>query len=57
MDHTNPYPALLGIEWALDNKAIINLKKIKMIFEGKDLRVIAPLDPVEGPRYTEPVQE
>ena len=23
----NPYPALLGIEWAMENAAIINLKK------------------------------
>ena len=27
IDDSNPYPALLGIEWALDNDAVINLKK------------------------------
>ena len=26
IDDNNPYPALLGIEWALDNDAVINLK-------------------------------
>ena len=27
IDDSNPYPALLGIEWALDNHAVINLKR------------------------------
>ena len=26
IDDSNPYPALLGIEWALDNYEVINLK-------------------------------
>ena len=26
IDDSNPYPALLRIEWALENDAIINLK-------------------------------
>ena len=30
-----PYPALLGIDWAIDNMAIIDLKKIQMTFEDK----------------------
>ena len=57
IDDSNPYPALLGIEWALDNLAVINLKKKQMLFEGKDLRVIVPLDPSQGERYTEPIRE
>jgi len=36
---------------------VINLKKWKMIFEKKLLRVIAPLDLAEGLRYTEPVHD
>ena len=44
-----PYPALLGIDWAIDNMAVINLKKIQMTFEDKYIRVIAPLDPFHGP--------
>ena len=27
IDDSNPYPALLGIEWAMANATIINLKK------------------------------
>ena len=27
IDDSNPYPALLGIEWEIDNAAVINLKK------------------------------
>ena len=53
IDDSNPYPALLGIEWAIANAAVINLKKRQMTFEGKGLRVIIPLDPSQGKRYTE----
>ena len=55
MDDRNPYPALLGIEWAMENAAVINLKKRQMVFEGKDFRVILPLDPLQGAQYTEPL--
>ena len=27
IDDNNPYPVLLGIEWAMENAAVINLKK------------------------------
>ena len=27
VDDTNPYPALLGINWEIDNQTIINLRK------------------------------
>lgn len=36
---------------------VINLKKRKMIFEKKSLRIIVPLDPAEGARYTELVHD
>ena len=52
IDDSNPYPSLLGIEWAMVNAAVINLKKRQMTFEGKGLRVIIPLDPSQGKRYT-----
>ena len=42
---SNPYPVLLGINWATDMNGVINLKKRKMIFEKKSLRVVVPLDP------------
>jgi len=53
VDDDNPYPALLGIDWATDMNGVINLKKWKMIFEKKLLHVVLNLDPVEGPRYIE----
>ena len=55
VDDSNPYPMLLGIDWATDMNGVINLKKRKMILEKKYLKVVVPLDPVEGARYTEPV--
>jgi len=57
IDDNNPYPSLLGIEWAFDYNAIINLKKKKMIFEDGETRVITPIDPSDGRRYIEPVKE
>jgi hypothetical protein len=53
VDASQPYPALMGLEWAFDNQAIINLKRREMIFELGDLKVIAPLDPTKGNRYIE----
>ena len=55
IDESDPYPSLLGIEWEMENAAVINLKKRQMIFEGKDLRVILPLDPSKREWYTEPL--
>ena len=48
IDDRNPSPALLGIEWEIENDAVINLKNRQMTFEGKGLRVIVPLDPSQG---------
>ena len=52
IDDSTPYPALLGIDWAFENQAIINLKKKTMSFEGNEIQVIGPLDLALGPRYT-----
>ena len=54
---SNPYPMLLGMDWAIDMNGVINLKKKKMIFEKKSLCVIVPLDPAEGSCYTEQVYD
>ena len=51
VDDTNPYPTLLGIDWEIDNKTIINFKKRILSFEDSELRVVAPIDPLEGKRY------
>ena len=53
---SRPYPDLLGIDWAIDNMAIIDLKKRQMTFEDNQIQVIAPLDPFQGPRYIEPIR-
>lgn len=36
---------------------VINFKKQMMSFEIKSLRVVVPLNPTEGPHYTEPVHD
>ena len=56
IDDSRPYPALLGIEWEFDNLVVINLKKKQITFEGHNIRIIAPLDPLMGPRYSEPIR-
>jgi len=56
VDDSNPYPALLGIDWAIDMNGVINFKKRKMIFEKKSLYVVVPLD-LEEPRYTKLVYD
>ena len=57
VDERCPYPTLLGIDWAFNNSIVFDLKKRRMTFEGDGLRVIAPLDLDEGPRYIEPIRE
>ena len=52
IDDSNPFPTLLGIDWAFDNLVVINLKKKQTTFEGHNIRIIVPLDPSKGPRYT-----
>jgi hypothetical protein len=56
VDDNCRYPALLGIYWDFKNSTMVDLKKIRMTFEGDVLRVIAPLDPDEGRRYTKPIR-
>ena len=54
VDGTTPYPTLLGLDWAFDNQAIINLKTRNMTFESSKYRVIAPLDPSKVKIFVEP---
>jgi hypothetical protein len=56
MGYKDPYPSLLGIDWAYDNYVIIDLKRDTMKFEANGIKVVQPLDPCLGPRYTEPVE-
>jgi hypothetical protein len=53
VDGSQPYPALMGLQWNFANQAIINLKRREMIFEVGDLKVTTPLDPSKGKRYIE----
>ena len=53
VDDTNPYPMLLGIDWEIGNQTIINFKRRILLFEYDDMRVVVPLDPLEGQRYIE----
>ena len=53
VDDTNPYPALLGIDWAIYNHIIINFKKRILSFEDDEMRVVSPIDPQDGQRYVE----
>ena len=55
VDDTNPYSALLVIDWGINNQTIINFKKMILSFEYSELRVVAPIDLLEGQRYVEPV--
>jgi hypothetical protein len=57
VDEFIPFPSLLGIDWAFDNHAIINLKTRNMIFEAVNFRVVAPLDPSDCERYVEPIPD
>ena len=55
-DDMNSYPVLVEIDWAIDhNQTIINFKKRILTFEDKQIRVVAPLDPLKGQRYVEHV--
>ena len=57
VNDNNPYPVILGIDWANNMNKVINLKKRKIIFEEKSLHVIVLLDPAEGAQYTEPLHD
>jgi hypothetical protein len=57
MDEKDHYPAFIGIDWAFYNKAVFNLKQRKISFETEELHVVAPLDPTEGDRFTEPIND
>ena len=45
MGDKDPYPTLLGNDWACENYVVIDMKKELMIFEAEGIRVIQPLDP------------
>jgi hypothetical protein len=54
MGNKDPYPMLLSIYWTYENYEVIDLKKDTVTFEAEGIKVVQPLDPYVGPRYTEP---
>jgi hypothetical protein len=57
MDDSNPYLALICIDWEFDNNKVLNLKKRHKSFEMDTLCMITPLDPNEGDMYSDLVDE
>jgi hypothetical protein len=57
MGDKDPYPALLGIDWDYENSAVIDINKYTMTFEANGIKVVQPLDPYVGPRYTETMKK
>ena len=55
VDDTNPYPILIWIDWSIDNQKIINFKKKILSFEDSEMRVVAPIYPLEEQLNVEPV--
>jgi len=55
-EEKDPYPTLLGIDWAYENFVVIDLKKEIMSFKVNGMKVTQPLDPYQGPCYTDPVE-
>jgi len=49
MGDKDPYPELLGIDWAYENYVVIDLNKDTMTFEADRIKVVQPLDPYVGP--------
>jgi hypothetical protein len=56
MGDIDPYPTLLGIDWAYDNYVFIDLKKDTMTFEVDGIKLVQPLDLYVGPQYTNPME-
>ena len=55
VDDMNPYHALLGIDWAIDNQTIINFKKMILSFKDEEMMIVSLIDTLEGHRYVDPV--
>lgn len=55
VDDTDPYPALLDLDWAIYMNGIINIKRRSMVFENNETKIVVPPDPAKGVRYIEPV--
>jgi len=57
MGEKDSYPTLLGIDLAYENYDFMDLKKETMNFPVDGVKVIQPLDPYQGPRYTDSLDD
>ena len=48
VNDTNPFIALLGIDWEIKNHTIINFKRRILSFEDSEIHVVMPINPLEG---------
>ena len=55
VDDMNAYPSLMGIDWAIDNQTMINFKKRILSFKDNEMRLVSPIDPLEGQRYVDTI--
>ena len=54
-DGTNLYLYILVIDWSIENHTINKFKNHIMSFQDPEMRLVEPLNPMEGQRYVEPV--
>jgi hypothetical protein len=47
VDKKKNYPTLLGLDWDFYNDTMIDIKKRHMVFEVRESKVIATLDPTK----------
>jgi hypothetical protein len=57
MGEKDPYPSFLRKDREYNNYYVIDLKKESMTFKVDGLKVVQPLDPYLGPRYTKPSKD
>ena len=57
MRKKDPYPTLLGIDWAFENYTVIDPKWKTIIFEVDKVQFIQLLDPYQGLMFTELVDD
>ena len=54
-DEMNTYLSPLAIDWSIENQIIIKFKKQIISFEYSEMRVVQPLDTIEGQQYVDPI--
>lgn len=52
-----PYPTWLGIDWAFEYYVMIEIKRETMNFEMGKVMMIHHMDPYQGSRFTQPIND